>query len=433
MMKSSNFLPEVKAQYEDLPYPPRNPEEEKYRLCKTYADNLIAVNHYCFGGEMDFRSDFRVLVAGGGTGDSLIYLAEQLREFDAEVVYLDMSEASRSVAQERARVRGLTNIQWHTGSLLDLPDMGLGEFDYINCCGVLHHLESTEQGLLALRSVLKPNGSIMLMLYGKYGRRVVYDMQSLLREYLPAEADYDEKIKLTRELLAALPETNSFKINWQRWQAEFSAQGMGDSGLYDLLLHSQDRCFDVDELYLLAESSDLKLIDFAGLTKGYDAYSLVSNSSVKAQLDGFNLKKRRALAEQFSCSQITHEFYLSMQGKRRARLDNLNLCPVLIGNLYGKHGDIAAEMLPEKPIRFTESAGGSFAINGSAIAKVILASMDGNTPISRIIKRVKKQVPGSKAADIKAELQRLYDALHPRAYLYLIKEGAMGVTVPKPV
>ena len=77
-MGSSDFLPLVKAQYEALPYPPRDPADERRRLIHLVGDNLITLSHHCFGGAKDFRDSFRALVAGGGTGDSTIYLAEQL-------------------------------------------------------------------------------------------------------------------------------------------------------------------------------------------------------------------------------------------------------------------------------------------------------------------------------------------------------------------
>lgn len=102
----------------------------------TVGDELAELNHYCFKGRQSFRDGFRCLVAGGGTGDAAIYLAEQLRSVNGEVVYLDLSEASRRIAEQRARIRGLENIQWITGSLLDLPTLGLGTFDYVNCSGV---------------------------------------------------------------------------------------------------------------------------------------------------------------------------------------------------------------------------------------------------------------------------------------------------------
>lgn len=92
----------VRWQYENYPFPPRDPEEERQQLKSTYLDRLGTLNHYCFGGRKDFRHGFRALVAGGGTGDSVIMLAEQLRNTDARIVYLDVSRPAmqvRAIAQ----------------------------------------------------------------------------------------------------------------------------------------------------------------------------------------------------------------------------------------------------------------------------------------------------------------------------------------------
>ena len=100
-------------------------QDDSWRLQVMPQDLLENINHYCFGGRRDFRKDFRVLVAGGGTGHAAIFLAEQLRDTNAEIYYVDLSQASRAVAQQRAEVRGLTNIHWISGSLLDVPTMGI--------------------------------------------------------------------------------------------------------------------------------------------------------------------------------------------------------------------------------------------------------------------------------------------------------------------
>jgi ubiquinone/menaquinone biosynthesis C-methylase UbiE len=153
-MQSTNYLSDVKAQYEALPYPPCDPEDDQRRLMRTWLDSLAMINHYCFKGRETFTNGFRVLVAGAGTGDSTIYLAEQLRHTDARIVHLDLSGASLAIAKRRAQIRGLANIEWLQQSLLDLPALGLDKFDYINCSGVLHHLAVPDAGLRALRSVL---------------------------------------------------------------------------------------------------------------------------------------------------------------------------------------------------------------------------------------------------------------------------------------
>ena len=188
-----NYLPEVRNQYEALPYPPCNPEDDRKRLVLTWLEDLPMINHYCFAGKQSFQHGFRALVAGGGTGDATIFLAEQLRATNAAIVHLDMSEASLLLAQERARIRGLTNITWVHDSLLNLPTLGLAPFDYINCSGVLHHLADPDLGFKALRSVLKDDGAIGLMVYATTGRTGVYQMQALMRLVNAGQSDERRK------------------------------------------------------------------------------------------------------------------------------------------------------------------------------------------------------------------------------------------------
>ena len=66
----------------------------------------------------------------------------------ARVTYLDRSDggaAHRPGARRGARPRRTSS--GSSGSLLDLPGGGLGPFDYIDCCGVLHHLPDPAAGL----------------------------------------------------------------------------------------------------------------------------------------------------------------------------------------------------------------------------------------------------------------------------------------------
>ena len=57
-------------------------------------------------------------------------------------------------------------VKFIQGSLLDCKEMEIGEFDYVDSCGVLHHLPDTEAGFKALDSVLKPDGGMGIMVYG---------------------------------------------------------------------------------------------------------------------------------------------------------------------------------------------------------------------------------------------------------------------------
>src|SRR5258708_33290836 len=178
---------QLAAQYEAFPYPHRDPREEAKRLIVGSPGHLREIDHWVFGATRPASRPLRVLVAGGGTGDATIMLAQQMARAGREgtVTWLDRSAAALKIAQTRAAARGLTNILWEQRSLLDLPASGIGPFDYIDCCGVLHHLPDPAAGLRALLSVLAPGGGIGLMVYAPYGRTAVYMMQEALRRLAP--------------------------------------------------------------------------------------------------------------------------------------------------------------------------------------------------------------------------------------------------------
>ncbi|MCF6315960.1 MAG: class I SAM-dependent methyltransferase [Marinosulfonomonas sp.] len=246
----------VAAQYEAYPYPERDPADEAKRLITGSPSHPLEIDHHVFGGKRDWRKPLRVLVAGGGTGDALIQLAQVLTTANRayEITYVDLSRASRKIAEERAGVRGLTNITFKTGSLLDAPDMG--SFDYIDCCGVLHHLPEPQAGFDALAQALAPGGGLGFMVYAPYGRSGVYPLQEafgVLFEGLTPK----ERLERAKAVFAKLPKSHPFLRN----QHVLDHQ-QGDAGFYDLLLHSQDRPFDVATLLETLTRAGLRLSSF---------------------------------------------------------------------------------------------------------------------------------------------------------------------------
>lgn len=198
------LLPAVQDQYEQFPYPVRDPEAERERLIQAVTGQVALINHLFWAGRRTIDGDFTVLDAGCGTGDMAVCLGEQLRDTPARVVALDFSAASLDVARRRAGVRGLTNIDFVQASIEDLPQLGLGPFDYIVCAGVLHHLESPARGLAALHDVLKPDGGLGVMVYGRHGRTAIYHLQELFRLTAPPELPVEQRLKIVRQTLARL-------------------------------------------------------------------------------------------------------------------------------------------------------------------------------------------------------------------------------------
>ena len=75
------------------------------------------------------------------------------------------------MAEARAKARGLTSIRFITGDLLAAPEHG--PFDYIDCCGVLHHLPEPDAGFRALAAALAPGGDMGLIIYLPYAHFIL--------------------------------------------------------------------------------------------------------------------------------------------------------------------------------------------------------------------------------------------------------------------
>ncbi|MEX0644976.1 MAG: class I SAM-dependent methyltransferase [Parvularculaceae bacterium] len=314
MKDDSNYLKSVRAQYEQLPYPRRDPEHEKKRLVSTWGDRLDYLNHFGFSGTMPLAG-FRVLDAGAGSGDATIFLAEQLRNFGGSVVHLDVSEASIAVAKERARIRGLENIDFVHASLLDLPALKLGLFDYVTATGVLHHLDDPKAGLDALNGCLKDDGVLQIMVYARYGRALVYQMQALMRRFNAGvdPDDIDAQLAACKEMMAALKGRGWYEALLNDF---LDVKNMGDVGVFDLFLHSKDRAYSIPELYDFIESSALVLHHYVPSPHRL-APAALPDSPVKARLLALDRREQQTLIELMSGKVKMHVCYATR--RRRAQ------------------------------------------------------------------------------------------------------------------
>lgn len=250
---------DVREQYEAYPYPARPPGVDGERDVFGPLEELEVLNHFGFGGSRDWTQPFRVLVAGGGTGDASTGIGKQMQDrgIPGEVIYVDLSSASRAVAEQRAKDLNLTNIRFFTGSLLDVGSMGIGEFDYINCSGVLHHLEDPEAGAKALASVLAPNGVLGVMVYGELGRIGVYHAQDMLR-LLCGDDPLPAQVNMAKRVLPNLPHSNWLMKN----QEQKFTNELDDAEIVDRFLHTCDQAYRVPGCIQLAGAGDLEIAEF---------------------------------------------------------------------------------------------------------------------------------------------------------------------------
>lgn len=298
----------VRRQYETYPYPERDPADETGRLIEGSPSHPVEVDHFLFGGKRDWSRPFRALVAGGGTGDGLIMLAQKLADIGcpAEITYLDLSEASRAVAEARAEARGLGSIRFLTGDLMIAPE--LGPFDYIDCCGVLHHLPEPDAGFAALAGALAPGGGIGLMVYAPYGRTGVYPLQSAFGRLLAGDAPR-ERVRLARMVLEALPATNWFGKNPLLGDHRDSG-----AGLHDLLLHARDRPYTVAELAGALTRAGLELVSALEPARYDPLRYLPASDEIAARVGALPALDRMALAEELAGNMKTHVAYAARPG-----------------------------------------------------------------------------------------------------------------------
>ncbi len=364
-------MSKIEDQYDAYPYPERDPRDEKTRLITGSPSHPLEIDHFLFAGRRDWRQPFRALVAGGGTGDALIQMAQVLTSAGRpyEITYVDLSHSARAIAEARAEARGLTGIRFVTGSLLDAADYG--SFDYIDCCGVLHHLPDPQLGFNALAAALSPDGGIGLMVYAPYGRSGVYPLQEAFGDLL--QGPPEERLKAAKTIFAALPKGHPFKCNPNLVDHEAS-----DAGFYDLLLHSQDQAFSIRALFDAIDAAGLTV---TGLPQAalYDPKPLLPDPGL---LVGHAPLARMEMAEKLRGTIRTHVAYAVPKGKADGRMAMAN--PALVPHLKGISGPKMMQAILKKGVLPITQNGERIELPVSATAAGMLRYVNGKATLAEI-------------------------------------------------
>jgi len=319
----------VQNQYSNYPYPYRNPDDDKIRIMRMQGEFLHEINHQLYKGKQNFENGFRALVAGGGTGDSAVWLGKQLMEYpDSEVVYIDFSRASMEIAQKRAANQGITNITWVEDDLLNIPNLGFGKFDFVNCYGVLHHLENPDLGIKILSEHLNEDGGGLIMVYATYGRTGIYQIQELLRKTGKGIQTPQEEVSSAWDVINSLPRTNWFV---RGEELAIDHKQFGDIGLYDTFLHKQDRAYTIPQLYEFIENAGLTIVDFVDpftrAALSIDSY--FKDSSTKDRIKKLPLAEQQAICELMVGNITKHVVHVSKKKDTTAEFKDFNNVPSL--------------------------------------------------------------------------------------------------------
>ena len=172
-----------------------------------------------------------------------------------------------------------------------------------------------------------------LMVYAKYGRNGVYQMQDLLRRIHVNEEDVQKKVDNTKILLNTLPEGNWFNFHSGIWASEIKT----DIGIYDLLLHSQDRAYSVPELYDYVEKSGLRVQKLLNLDNGlgdmlFHPETFIRDQSILNEVKKLSFQEQAAICELMFGQLIRQSCYLSFSEKKVPVVNDLELIPSIALN-----------------------------------------------------------------------------------------------------
>ena len=171
-----NRSEEVRDFYERMPYPAPLTSLDAYRDLYKNRDRRRAEFHLIWPARQP-RGTLEILIAGCGTSQAARYA---LREPDARITAIDVSDTSLRHTRDLQRKYSLENLELHQLPIERVEEIGR-TFDLVVCTGVLHHLPDPDYGLCALRDVLRPSGAMRLMVYARYGRAGIYMMQEYCR------------------------------------------------------------------------------------------------------------------------------------------------------------------------------------------------------------------------------------------------------------
>jgi SAM-dependent methyltransferase len=194
----------------------------------------------------------KVLIAGAGTGKHPICVARTMP--GAGVLAIDLSRASLAYARRQAAVHRVQNVSFAQADILKLSGVD-EEFDLIEACGVLHHMEDPEAGLQTLLKALKPGGYIRVALYSKIARKGV----TAAREAFAA-SDYGSDLAAIRAFRRDLIQSDDPMISSLQLSHDFYAS----SEFRDLVMHVQEHQFTIPEIKSMLARNRLKFLGFNG-------------------------------------------------------------------------------------------------------------------------------------------------------------------------
>jgi ubiquinone/menaquinone biosynthesis C-methylase UbiE len=141
-------------------------EPRENRRLQDQASSLVELLHW----DTAYPQGSTVLEAGCGVGAQTVTLASNSPK--ALITSIDVSEASLAEARQAVQAAGVKNVTLRQADIFHLP-FAPASFDHVFVCFVLEHLARPVEALRALKSALKPGGT-MTVIEGDHGSTYFY-------------------------------------------------------------------------------------------------------------------------------------------------------------------------------------------------------------------------------------------------------------------
>jgi len=240
----------VSRQYEENPYPRwiRSPSTDSGVPFSAFLADELGLKSARFARQDD---NVDVLIAGCGTGQQSIQTAQRFPA--ARILAVDLSAASLAYAKRKTRELGIVNIDYAQADILRLESVGK-TFDFIECVGVLHHLDDPVAGWRVLRSILRPGGVMHIGLYSDLARRDIAAAQALIvAQGYEATTEGIRQFRLDLQLVD----------RWLPFRSLTSLEDFYDtSGCRDLLFHAKEHRFTLRQIKESLAELELDFLKF---------------------------------------------------------------------------------------------------------------------------------------------------------------------------
>ena len=246
---SDKVSSKVRQQYEASPYP--RWVNLSLRLNPASISRVIdEINLKLFDNTIRHLGSPTILVAGCGTGQHSIGTAKRFKE--SRVLAIDLSLSSLAYAERKTNELEIENIEYMQSDILDLVHLNK-QFDIVESCGVLHHMNNPMAGWKALTHCLKPGGLMNIGLYSKLARNNIVKVKEEI-DKLNTDLNFQEM----RRFRGRLMESDKDHHKSIRNTTDFYSL----STLRDLLFHTQEHRFTIPQIKNCLQDLGLKFCGF---------------------------------------------------------------------------------------------------------------------------------------------------------------------------